>query len=102
MPDPNQQDASELFSTAWVIGIPDGNPNLQVVSKILAKKIEGAADNGGVYIWSTILAIRQCRSDQPTAIDFMLQAYAEASKLLPETVKNEYGSGTAAAIKQLK
>jgi hypothetical protein len=74
----------------------------QAASQILAANIEAAQDHADVYIRSTILAIQQYATEQPTAIDFMLQGYGEAIKLLPETVKNEYGRGPAAAFEQLK
>jgi hypothetical protein len=32
----------------------------------------------------------------------MIQTYGEACKLLPETLRNDYGLGPSAAIKQLK
>jgi hypothetical protein len=102
MPDPNQQEAYELLSSAWTRGLFNENPNIQAAAKLLAKKTENAGDDADVYIWSTICAIEQYAAEQPTAIDFMLQVYAEASKLLPDTVKNEYGTGPKAALKQLQ
>jgi hypothetical protein len=102
MTDPNQQESLELFTSAWIKGVSDSNLDVKAASQILAANIEAAHHHADIYIRSTILAMQQYATEQPTAIDFMLQVYGEASKLLPETVKNEYGRGPAAAFEQLK
>jgi hypothetical protein len=102
MTDPNQQESLELFTSAWIKGVSDGSPDVKAASQILAANIEAAHDHADIYIRRTILAMQQYATEQPTAIDFMLQVYGEASKLLPEALKKENGSGPAAAFKQLK
>ena len=75
----------------------------QVFSEILAFSTSRAKDPPSrTYIWSSILAIHQLATSSPRAIDFMVCAFAEATKLFPETVSNEYGNGPGAGFEALR
>ncbi len=102
-PHPYQQQALETFASEWIRAVRGKEPDVQATAQILATHIGNARHpNPAVYIWSTILAIHQYASDNPVAIDFMIRTYAEAAKLLPDTVTNEYGHGPQAGMQQLK
>ncbi|KAL9066998.1 MAG: hypothetical protein Q9161_007170 [Pseudevernia consocians] len=100
---PYQQQALDLFSTAWTSTSTGTQPDSSVSATALAQYTAQAKDpSPGVYMWSTILAIHQYASLSPQALDSMLLIYASACKQFPNTASNEYGHGPAAGLQQLK
>lgn len=100
---PYQKQAVDLFCTAWTSKSEGNQPDPSIPAKDLAQYTADAKDPpSGVYIWSTILAIQQYARSSPQALDFMLLVYTSAFKQFPDTVSNEYGSGPAAGLQQLK
>lgn len=102
-PHPYQQQARDLFYTAWTSELAGNQSEYSNFAKALAQHTSEAKDpSSGVYIWSTILAIHQYAKTSPQAIDLMLLVYDSACKQFPSTVSNEYGHGPAAGLQQLK
>ena len=100
---PYQQQALDIFTAAWSSrSVGDQQESSASVKALAQHTVEAKDPSSGVYIWSTILAIRQCANSSPQALDFMLLIYASACKQFHHTVSNEYGHGPAAGIQQLK
>ncbi|CAD6567537.1 MAG: hypothetical protein ASARMPRED_000885 [Alectoria sarmentosa] len=100
---PYQKQALDIFASAWANKNGDSQHERSSVSKALARCTVNAEDpDADVYIWSTILAIKQFATTHPQALDFLLLGYSDATRLYPDTVSNEYGHGPAAGLQQLK
>ena len=100
---PYQQEVCDLFVSEWSRKAQGSQPDIHRTAQILAFSTSRARDPPPrTYIWSSILAIHRFATSNPRAIDFMVCAFAEAIKLFPETVSNEYGSGSGAGLEALR
>lgn len=100
---PYQQQALDLFCTAWTSKVLGNQRDFSSAAETLAQHTAEAKDpSSGVYIWSTILAIHEYASTCPEALDLTLHVYASACNQFPDTISNEYGHGPTAGLQQLK
>lgn len=98
-----QQEAFLVLQTAWSNRSPDPSLAIENAAQTLASSTAESRDpTPSACIWSTILAIHQLATQQPTAIDFLLHIYQKTCTLYPTSVTNEYGSGEKAGLQQLR
>ncbi|KAF2136272.1 uncharacterized protein K452DRAFT_302866 [Aplosporella prunicola CBS 121167] len=97
---PFQREVVQIFQSGW--SESNRKRSIQTAAEHLSLKTAESGSRSGIYIWSSIQAIQQCASKNPVAIDFMLFVFQAAAKQFPQSVGNEYGSGSKAGFTQLK
>ena len=99
---PYQQEVHDFLASEWARKAQGSVPDVRRSAQVLAFSASRAQEPPPrTFLWSSILAMHQYATSNPHAIDFTVSVLAEAIKLLPDTVSNEYGKGSKAGIEAL-
>ena len=90
-----EKDTFLILHSACYPSNPYQRQDEQDAAGALADRIVKVVDPT-LFIRATIQSMRRCARERPQSIDCLLRVFAQASKLLPDTVNTEYGPGKAA------
>ena len=97
-----QDEAIAILKTGWQCA-DDAQPDIEATAQALANRASNVPDADTLLFVRYIVRAMQCyASEHAQAIDFMLLAFSEAIKLLPDSFLDKHGNGPDATITQLK
>lgn len=101
-PHHHPEEAIAILKAGWQ-GRNGAQPDIKGTAKALASRVSNAPDADiRLSVRHIVQAMHEYAYEHPRAIDFMLLAFSEAIKLLPDSFLDQHGHGPEATLTQLK
>ena len=107
MPNPGklqqyQEEAVAILRAGWQ-SVDNVQPDVEGTAQTLADRASNVPDADTLlFVQYIVRAMHKYASEHPRAIDFMLLAFSEAIKLLPDAFLDQHGRGPEATLTQLR